>query len=136
MIKRVLLIGFTIFALLVALIVYIHQSSYGEFTINEIRREYKGVIVQIYSSKSDISPTFIKIRDSSSRFQDLSVLEDVINYVELGDSLIKPKNENVLMIKRNGKTKTFFYSIISEKLRKHRKFPDEWRDKWLGDLPN
>ncbi len=106
-------------------------SNPGSLTIKKIQNEYIGEIVDIYSSRKNVSPTFIKVKINNSKYVDLSVSKKVIDYSEIGDSVVKLKNDNVITILKENKTKSFPFMKISENLRNHYTFPSEWKDRWI-----
>ena len=56
----------------------------------------------------------------------------IMNYINVGDSLIKIKDENICYVKKpNGEKKQFYYTRISMKDRSHWTFPKEWKNKWM-----
>lgn len=98
--------------------------------ISEIKEEYKGVVIDKYSTR-DTPPTFLKILVSDNKVIDVSPYEAVVDNAEIGDSIIKVKNENIVYLKRdNEPVKTYFYTKISYKTRNNKRFPKEWKDKW------
>ena len=110
--------------------------TYGKFTIEEIRREYKGEIIDIYSSRKNVTPTFLEIKTKNDII-DVSVNNNVIDYSSIGDSIFKIKNENIITVKNKMmEEKSFYLFQISEKLRNHRNFPKEWKKKWMVPLNN
>ncbi len=66
-------------------------------------------------------------------FTELSVSNEVIKFAKIGDTVIKLENDNTITIQNKNKTKSFQFKIISDKLRRHKNFPPEWKNKWLNN---
>lgn len=62
----------------------------------------------------------------------LYLTNELLNYIAVGDSIIKIRDENICYVKKpNGETKAFYYVRIPREKRNHWTFPEEWKDKWL-----
>lgn len=102
-----------------------------KITISQIKEEYKGVIIDKYSTRNT-PPTHLRVLVNNIEKIQISPYEAVVDNAEIGDSIIKVKNENIVYLKRdNEPVKTFFYTKISYKDRRSKRFPKEWKDKWL-----
>jgi|GEM_PF-2671988 len=98
--------------------------------VSQIKEEFKGVIVDKYSTRNT-PPTHLRVLINNKENIQISPYESVVDYAEIGDSIIKIKNENIVYLKReNEVVKTFFYTKISYKTRRNKHFPKEWKDKW------
>lgn len=107
-----------------------HESSKKRI-VSRIKSKYEGVIVEKYSTR-DTPPTHIKIKTSENDIISISPNESIVDYVEIGDSIFKIKNENIAIIKRNGtKNTSFFYIKIPNAIRNDKDFPKEWKNKWM-----
>jgi len=132
--KKYLLPFISGIVLLVMLKFLIEDFTYGKFSVKEIRKGYEGVIVDIYSTREMISPTFLKIKTEDG-VVNTSVNSDVIQFSSIGDSVFKKHNDNVItIIKKTNQEKKFYLIEIDEKLRNHKNFPKEWKNKWLSPL--
>lgn len=101
-----------------------------KLTIKKINEEYKGVVIDKYAVR-DTPPTHLKIRVSDYDI-DICPNKEITKEVIIGDSIIKPKNENIIyLIKPDGTRKQFYYIKLSFKTRNSDFFPKEWKNKWL-----
>ncbi|WP_299363371.1 hypothetical protein [Winogradskyella sp.] len=106
------------------------RKSNIEIIVNEISEGFKGVIVDKYAPR-DTQPTHLKIRISET-YINVSPYREIVERASIGDSIIKPKNENyIYLIKPDGRKTRIFYTKISYETRKSKFFPEEWKDKWL-----
>jgi hypothetical protein len=134
MVKELRNFRFVIFGIVICTIIFLifkSVNNYGSLQIENIKNEYIGEIVDIFSTRKNLSPTFIKIKINNSTYIDLSVSENVIDYSEIGDSVVKLKNDNVITIFNEKKAKSFPFMKISENLRNHDNFPSEWKGRWI-----
>lgn len=102
-----------------------------KIVIKDIESEFEGVVIKKYSLRKT-EPTHLKIRTVKGDMIDISPDNKIVVAAKIGDSINKPKNENFIFLSRQGYKKKFFYTRISHKDRKHRKFPEEWKNKWLN----
>lgn len=101
-----------------------------ELKVSKIRQEYAGIIIDKYSVR-DTPPTHIRIKTKDSLIE-ISVNRQIVKMSNLGDSIIKPKNENyVFIIAQDGRKNKFFYTKLSFETRNSKYFPKEWRKKWM-----
>ncbi len=109
---------------------FISTPSGITLKIDEIKSEFSGIIIEKYSVRNT-KPTHLKIK-TKSNFIEICPNSQIVNNANVGDSLIKPKNENFVFLKKlNKKEEKFFYTRISKETRNHNIFPKEWKDKWL-----
>jgi len=109
------------------------QKREVERTLSIIKSNYIGVVVDKYSPYgADLEPTFMKIRTLEGLLIKMAPQDKVIDKVKIGDTIIKPMNENIVYIvdKNNDRTE-HFYVRISKKKRLHKNFPIEWKKKWM-----
>ena len=107
------------------------QLGNVKLKVEKIKSEFKGKIVRIYATKKTI-PTHLKVDLTNGKIIDISPNQYLVNEADVGDSLIKPKNENrIYLIKKNKKKLAFFFTKISYETRNNKNFPIEWKYKWL-----
>ncbi|MFD0862586.1 hypothetical protein ACFQ1M_10265 [Sungkyunkwania multivorans] len=101
-----------------------------QMKIDEIATGYEGIIFDKFSVRKT-KPTHLKIKTATGFFE-ISPYQKIVDSAEVGDSLIKPANQNfVYLKKRNGQVQEIFYTKLSMKTRNHRSFPKEWKKKWM-----
>jgi len=124
----------TAFLLTISLLIFIYliQSSNGvKFVIRDIHANFKGKIINKYTVRKGISPTHLKVKTMDSEIE-INPSYIIVDYANIGDSIIKPKDDNVcIIIKSNGVRKKFFYTGITKEQREDSKFPKEWKNKWM-----
>lgn len=112
--------------------VYFLQSSTGvKFVIRDIHIGFTGTITDKYTVRKGVEPTHLKIKTEKGEIE-INPSYYIVDYASIGDSIIKPKDDNVCyIIKPNGVRKQFFYTGITKKQREDSKFPEEWKNKWM-----
>lgn len=116
------------------IVVYgVKEFNYSKNLIKNIKDEYKAIIIEIYNPREWMKePTFVRMRKINNTVESLAPGTDIMNYINVGDSLIKIKDENICYVKKpNGEKKQFYYTRISMKDRSHWTFPKEWKNKWM-----
>lgn len=110
----------------------LNSSNPVKFVIQDINKGFKGVIVDKYTVRQGVYPTFLKVR-SQNEILDISPSSQIMHFAEIGDSIIKVKGENICyIIKGNDISKEFFYVSISKEQRENKSFPSQWKNKWMG----
>ena len=101
-------------------------------TILSIKSEYKGIVIEKYSTRELIMPpTHLKVLTLKKDTIDISPNEEIVDNIKIGDTIQKIKNENMVFVKNSdGISKKYFYIKISQEERSHKKFPKEWKYKW------
>lgn len=99
-----------IFIIIFFFIVFlINRITNNNATEKYLRLSFKGVIIESYSPRKKIQPTFLKV-DNGIEIVLLPVSDEVIKFSDSGDSIVKNEAENLLTIrKRSGKIKTFIF---------------------------
>lgn len=122
--------GVLLFALFMFAVQEVNHSSLIKEFITE---EYSGVVKEKYNPRESMKVmTHVKINYQKDKIIGRTISSDAMDYIELGDSLIKVKDENLIyVVKPDGERKSFYYKRISMKTRNHWTFPKEWQDKWL-----
>ncbi len=105
------------------------KSSNIKLKIEKIKSEFHGKIIKIYATKKT-SPTHLKVILSNGKIISISPNQQLITAANVGDYLVKPKNENRIYLIKNKKKLTFFYTKISYETRNNDNFPIEWKNKW------
>lgn len=111
-------------------------NRYSEFrdlqmTVDEINSEFSGVVIQKYSLRKT-RPTCLRLQTIKNKTIEICPDDQVVEYAQTGDSIIKLKGENVVyVIDKNGRKTELFYVRISNKDRENKNFPEHWRDKWM-----
>ncbi|WP_417350994.1 hypothetical protein [Flavobacterium alkalisoli] len=125
--KIILLIA--AFGCFIAIMLY--TSTSPQKTVDNIKRGYSGIVVskqQIAERKSHLTDIYFK--DDGVNMSEV-FRQGLDSVIEVGDSIIKPKNDNYLYIIKPGGTKeTFIYTYISESYRNDFRWPDKWKEKW------
>lgn len=106
----------------------------GNSTYNEIRQERIGVIISIDSLRSAKDHyTLRDINNNTEQFPNgMPIVKQFKEVIEVGDSLIKNKNDvYCIVIKKNGTKLKVRYTSIPYQMRLNENFPKKWRCKWL-----
>lgn len=112
--------------------IFIQCSNDVKFVVQDIESTFSGTIVEKYSVREGVGATFLKIK-TSNNFIEINPSFLIVDYCQIGDSIIKLKNENICyIIKKNGVKKKFYYVSISLKQRENSNFPIKWKNKWMG----
>src|SRR5690606_10899620 len=125
-INKVVIISFLIVAsivigLFVALPI-LKEKGNVRIKVEEIREGYKGVVVKIFSVR-DTPPTHLII-EATNGIVEVSPNQEIVKKVKLGDSIIKPKNENfVYIVTPNGGRTKLFSTRLSYETRNSEYFP-------------
>tara|TARA_R110000751_G_C13517550_1_gene452370 strand:- start:119 stop:538 length:420 start_codon:yes stop_codon:yes gene_type:complete len=109
---------------------YISIPSGIQLKIDQIATGYEGIISDKFSVRNT-KPTHLKIKTATG-FIEISPYQKIVDLAQIGDSLIKPENQNfVYLKKRNGQVLEIFYTKLSLETRNHKSFPKEWKEKWM-----
>lgn len=96
----------------------------------EIREGYKGVIIEKFSVR-DTPPTHLKIETEKGIIK-VSPNQTIVEKSKIGDSIIKPKNENfAYLVTTKGVKNKYFYTKLSYETRNSKYFPKEWKNRWM-----
>ena len=96
--------------------------------IEEIRSSYNGIIIEKFYSRA----THIKIKTNKGKIIDVALLsKDLIENSSVGDSIEKIPNDNYVIIKRGQKKYKVLYLYISKSIANDRRWPMEWKNKWI-----
>lgn len=111
----------------------IGDNSNVKILVQKIENEYSGIIIDKYNPREWMDElTAIKVKNSNGEIEDFPMRSEIMDYIEVGDRIIKLKDENICyIINPKGEKKEFFYVRISMNTRNHWAFPKEWKDKWL-----
>lgn len=114
-------------------IYFVQEVNHSSLIKEYITEEYRGVVEEKYNPREWMKVvTHVKIKDQKDKIISRSISSEAMDYIEVGDSLIKIKDENLIhVVKQDGERTSFYYKRISMKTRNHWTFPEEWRDKWL-----
>lgn len=100
----------------------------SEFVVNGIEKEFNGIVVKKLSYREDVQEVQAVLKNGDTVFtSNLSVIQNL----EIGDSLIKRSNDNIIRVYSGNELKfesTFMF--ISERVRNSVYFPEEWKKKW------
>lgn len=130
--KKWILITIAVIAviLLIFLVQLLESKSEVERKVEKIEQGFKGVVEKKYSVRDNYD-SHLDIRMGDSLIT-ISPYNAIVENAQIGDSIIKIKNENfITLLKKNGDEKQFFYTKLSYKTRRSRYFPKEWKDKWM-----
>lgn len=104
-------------------------------TVTAIRSEYTGIVIDKYLDANAIICFKLKTPDSGNIY--VSVTNTLAFNTQVGDTLVKQKNDNYVLVKRQtGDSLWVLYTPIYSDVREHELFPKEWKDKWLDAIPN
>lgn len=120
--------------LILGLLLYIiSEVNYNNLIKKDIKDDFRSIIIDIYNPREWIKePNYMKVRKNNGDLQEIYLTEDLLNYIHVGDSLIKVKDKNVCYVKKpNGEKREFYYTKIPMENRNHWTFPKEWRNKWM-----
>ena len=120
--------------LIICLFILIHnfvtRKNNIEILVQEIKSGFSGKITDKYAVRNT-PPTHLKIK-TENEILEISPNSEIVKIAEIGDSIIKPKNENWVYIKKsNGDRLKLFYTRISFETRKNENFPKKWKNRWL-----
>lgn len=127
------LIFFGIVAFIVIVVSIIQELNYSSLIKRDIKDNYRAIVIDKFNPKewSDIM-TQVRLKNANKTINEIVLRSEIIDYISVGDSLIKIKDENVCYVKkRNGDIKEFYYIRIPLKNRNHWTFPKEWKNKWM-----
>lgn len=128
--KKVFIIILVIISFLV-FIYFIQSSNQVKFVVRDIHMDFKGVVIKKYSVRKGVEPTYLKVKTESNEI-DIIPSYEIVDFANVGDSIVKLKDENICyVIKRIGGKRKFFYTDISMEQRNNNKFPKEWKNKWM-----
>lgn len=133
--NRILLFIIGIILSVIAFVFFIDKKSIVRVDdiIKDIELEFRGKIINKKSYRNG-SSTHLEIK--SDQHDSIFVIPPyntrLINNSEIGDKIIKLKNENIIeLYRKDSLIEQFYYIRISYKHRYSKKFPIEWRDKWI-----
>lgn len=122
------------FVLSLLLLFYILKpSNQVKFVIHDIQKEFRGLIIDKYTVREGVYSTFLKVNiNEGKEYIDINPSFKILHYSDVGDSIIKLKDENICyVLKKNGVKKKFSYVSISQSQRNDKNFPEQWKDKWM-----
>lgn len=127
------IIFFSIVFFIILIINVIKEITYSKYLIKDIEMEYKSVVIKKYNRRKSMDVmTSVLIKKENGEEIGFPLRSEILNYIAIGDSLIKIKNENSCYVKKpNGDKKHFFYRRISKEDRNHWTYPKEWKNKWM-----
>lgn len=121
--------GFSIIFICFFTITKFSKSGNIKLKVEKIKSEFQGRIVEIYAPKKTL-PTHLKVLLSNGKIISISPNQQLVTVADVGDYVMKPKNENIIYLIKNNKKLTFFYTKISYETRNSNYFPIEWKNKW------
>ncbi len=127
------LIFFGIVAFIVIVVSIIQELNYSSLIKRDIKDNYRAIVIDKFNPKewSDIM-TQVRLKNANKTINEIVLRSEIIDYISVGDSLIKIKDENVCYVKKpNGDIKEFYYIRIPLENRNHWTFPKEWKNKWM-----
>jgi len=130
---KIILSVFLIIVVIAGIRYFVTIPNNVEVKVAEIQSNFEGIIMREFKVRDTDKPTHLEVKiDNGNKVVEISPNQAVIDYADVGDSIIKPRNENTVYIKKlNGQRMDFFYTKLSYDTRSHRKFPEEWKNKWL-----
>ncbi len=76
----------------------IKEITFSKSLVKNIKDEYKAIIIEIYNPREWMKePTFVRISKNNNTVENLAPGTEIMNYVAVGDSLIKIKGEIFVM---------------------------------------
>lgn len=132
--RKIILVALSILLIIffaIKLFDYLSHRSELNRVIDEIESSFKGIAIDKFSYRENDLPTHLKIKSNDSIFE-ITPFPPTIRKAELGDSVIKPRDENYVILKRNDSIIfNHYYKRISNEIRNDSDFPKKWRKKWL-----
>ncbi len=108
-----------------------YESSFKRL-INNIETEYTGIIIETYSTRNDNLHTHYRVLTGIDTLSICPGNSEIMNNIEVGDSILKKTNDNMVYIYKNREDiRKFYYMKIPMEYRKDSRFPEEWKDKWM-----
>lgn len=122
--------GVFLFTLLMFAVQEVNHSSLIKEYITD---EYEAIVIEKYNRRKSMDVmTSVRLKKQNKQIFGIPMRSQIMDYIEVGDSLIKIKDENLIyVVKPDGERTSFYYKRISMKTRNHWTFPKEWRDKWM-----
>lgn len=100
--------------------------------VNSIKKGYKGIVISKKQIAQRNSHSIIVFCKENNNTVNEIFRQELDSIVEVGDYIIKPKNDNYLfLIKPNMKKQKFIYTYISKENREDFRWPKEWKSKWI-----
>lgn len=109
------------------------EINHSSVLKDKIKVGFEVVVLEKFNPKewSEIN-TQLRVKDKRGKVIELPFRSEIIDYVSIGDRIIKVKDENLCYVKKpGGESKAFYYVRVSMKTRNHWTFPIEWREKWM-----
>jgi hypothetical protein len=101
-----------------------------ERLIKNIEKPFNGIIIDTFSYRKNLKATDIVLSSGDSIFP---TNDQVMNVVQIGDSIYKKKSDNYLYIssRNSNQIEKLWFLKIPQKYRDDEDFPEEWRTKWM-----
>jgi len=117
------------FALLLIFTIWIIDvGKRPDLYIKEIQAGYKGIITEKFLRRT----TILKIKIENGEELEVGILCDQLkNSACVGDRIEKIPNENYVLLRKGANVLKLPYIYIDRKVRTDRRWPKEWKDKWL-----
>jgi len=127
------IIFFSVVALFLFIINIIMDITYSDLLIKDIKDNYKAIIIEKYNRRKSMDVmTSVLIEKKDGIEKGFPLRSEIMEYISVGDSLIKIKDENICFVKKpTGEIKKFYYVRIPMENRNHWTFPNEWKNKWM-----
>jgi len=105
-----------------------YEKSFNRLVEN-IKHERIGIVTSTFSPRENMKPTHFVINSIDTIAPTNSLVMDEL-YV--GDKIVKNSSDNIIKIFKSDTLfkKTWMYKI-PEKCRKDRRFPTDWKTKWI-----
>jgi hypothetical protein len=119
-----------IFIVGVTLILSRYLSDPTQFYVSEIKKGYTGVITDKYIKKFP----HLTIKTSNNETLDVAPASmDLYANSSVGDSIEKIPDDDYIILNKSGKKMKLLFFYIPNDTRADRRWPKEWKDKWLPD---
>lgn len=127
------LIFFGIIFFIFMIVTIIREVNYNSLIENDIKDNYRAIIIEKYNRRKSMDVmTSVLIKRNDGIEEGFPLRSEIMDYISVGDSLIKIKDENICYVKKpNGDKKEFYYIRIPLENRNHWTFPKEWKNKWM-----
>lgn len=121
-----------IFILIVFVVFQIYMTTSPNTTIKNIKSSCNGTVISYIRREGSNNIIGYKVKGIKSIDDIYPGFEDYFKIIQIGDTIIKPINENYCeIIKLDGTKRRYIFTYISKRERNDFRWPREWKNKWL-----
>lgn len=111
------------------------SEHYGSISLlkETIHQEYRAIIIEKFNPREWMEENIaIRVHNNYNLTDEIILRDEILDYIHPGDSIIKIKDENLVIIKKpGGEKRLFILKQISDKMRSRSNFPEAWKDRWV-----